>query len=214
MKLSTAFPWFLRLPGNNHGKPIGYLTGQNSPKSEVFCQENLTEFARKVENRTEITPYIMKLGENGSRMAALAAVVAAGMSGAPERAEAGEQIILATAGQTVRSVEDCKEARRAGELDRAGYRECKRVAQDATIEANKDIIAEQQRVLAALQERLAAYGLQLNSKAQILDEGGQVLAQIVAINGRLVMAEERIRAADARSAAAIESAKAFLEANS
>lgn len=209
MKFPSAFLWFLRLPGNNDGETICYLAGQKPPKSRVFCQENLTEFARRVENRADITPYIMKLGENGSRMAALAAVVAAGMSGAPERAEAGEQIVVATAGQTVMSAEECLAERRAGNMDRKQFRECKRSAADARINELDAEIAEQQRVLADLREQLAAYGLQLNSRAQILDEGGRVLAQIVAINGKLVLREE----AEARTVAALGRIKSFLEAN-
>ena len=209
MKFLSAFAWFLLSPGNNKRGSIGHPTGQNTPKSKVFCQESLTELTRRVENKADITLCNMAFGKIGTGLAALGAMAA--ITTVPEKASAEDiraaevvdPIVLATAGQTVRSVEECKAARRAGELDRAGFRECKRTAVGAEI-------AEQERVLADLREQLAQYGLRLNQQAQILDEGGRVLAQIVAINGKLILREE----SEARTVAALDRIKAFLEANS
>lgn len=70
--------------GSGHSLP----TGQVSLMSNFFCQENLTKPAFWVENRVNFLFQNMKLGENGGRMAAFGAALAAGLSGSPEQAEA------------------------------------------------------------------------------------------------------------------------------
>ncbi|SNZ20074.1 hypothetical protein [Cohaesibacter gelatinilyticus] len=59
-------------------------------------------------------------------------------------------------------------------------------------------IAEQERILDALDDEIRLLDLRLDEQAQILDEQGRVLAKIIAINGQLIV---RIQASKARIAA-------------
>lgn len=79
----------MRQDRKNRRKRLGLLTGQNAPKSNFFCQQNLTKPQILAENRNNYSPQNMKLGENGGRMAMLGGALAAGLAaGAPEQAEA------------------------------------------------------------------------------------------------------------------------------
>lgn len=165
----------------------------------------------------KLVPLCTALGRASTGLGALVLIAIIGAT--PKEAVAGDisPSVVAADGQLVRTVEGCKQARRRGELDRAGFRECKRTANAARIDGLDRAIARQQQVLAALRRQLSTVGMHLDAQAQVLDEGGRVLAQIVAINGKLILRDKaRADVAEAQAARAqnLEEIRAYLEANS
>lgn len=143
-----------------------------------------------------------KLGTLGRNLGVIAAAVT--LSGAPAEAqETNAPVVLASSEGVSTQVTDCvgfvKEQRAlAAETGIAMSRsEQKGLLLDCR---NGDLevrIAEQKRILAALDAEIQQIGLRIDENARIIDEQGRELAQIVAINGRLVI---RIQETDARIA--------------
>ena len=184
----------------NTQKPLGHPTGQNTPKSNFFCQQNLTKPSISLLNR-DTYPNFTQMGIN--KGAALGTMMMGALV-APE-ALAGDktgEIKLAAATTSTSQQVDCvayakQGATRAEKKDR--LKECRLGKLDSTI-------AEQERVIAALNEILAKQQLRIDELGVIRDANNQELARVVAINGKLLVQrqqlEQRIADANQRTAAA------------
>lgn len=201
----------MRQGRTNRCNPLGLLTGQNTPMSNLFCQENLTRRAISLENR-DTYKILFKMGKlDKSAMAALGMMGA--LATAPALAE-DQRPSIQLAGMTSGQVTDCvgfvKEQQalaadngvKMSRRDQVGLLdECR----SGQLEAR---IAEQEQILAALDEEIRQIQLRLDEKAQILDEQGRVLAKIITINGQLII---RAQAADQRIAAKLQEADKILQ---
>jgi len=182
-------------------KPISLLTGQNTPKSNFFCQESLTKWPKFLENRDEFKK-LSKMGKL-DKGAALGSMMLGALAVQPALAEEPKAEVFHVASNVSQQV-DCvayakKGATRADKKQRLS--DCRVGKLDAQI-------AEQERVLKALNEQLAALNLQIDENARILDEQGNELAQIVAINGQLVM---KIQQTDQQIAQKLQEAERILQ---
>ena len=196
----TTLP-IMRSSGKNTGMPIGHPTGQNAPKSNLFCQEYLTKSLKLLDNIAE-NLFSSIMGKFG-RLAGAVGIV--GALGAAEAA-AGEKPtnaeipipVTATVDDTGAQVTDCVAYVRA-ELDAQKAKGIAMSRKDQKLllldcrGGNLDTrIAEQEAILADIRARMAErltekYGITLDEDANVVDEFGKVLARVVAINGKLVL---------------------------
>lgn len=192
---------------------LSLLTGQNTPKSNLFCQENLTETDIFLENR-DTYKLLSKMGIDKGK--ALGAMMLGALAVEPALAE-DQRPSVQLAGYTNGQVTDCvafvKDQRTlAAEngvvMSRGDQKGLLIDCQNGELEAR---IAEQERILASLDEEIRQLGLQLDDQARILDEQGREIARVVSINNQLIL---RRQSAEARTMAALDRIERYLLENS
>lgn len=200
--------------------PIGYLTGQNTPVSNFFCQQNLTQNLFWVQNKDNY--FFQKMGNLGKLGNSLKVLAAATMlTGAAEAQETNDGVILAAATDTSALVEHCGEFAKQQRLTNKelGITMTRAEVGALLAECHSGALAkritEQNQILATLDEQIRQLDLRLDDQARILDENGQVIAHIVTINGQLIIriqnTENRIAETDARIAAKLREAERILQ---
>lgn len=192
---------------------LSLLTGQNTPKSNHFCQENLTETDISLENR-DTYKFLSKMGIDKGK--ALGAMMLGALAVEPALAEdqrPSVQLAGYTNGQVIDCVAFVKDQRTlAAEngvlMSRGDQKGLLIDCQNGELEAR---IAEQERILASLDEEIRQLGLQLDDQARILDEQGREIARVVSINNQLIL---RRQSAEARTMAALDRIERYLLENS
>ncbi len=199
-----------------------YCKNSQSPVMlfSVFCQESLTKFCHWVEN-IDNTLSLFKMAENslgnglseeaveetnsGKKLAnpkvamALAAGLTAMAPAGAALAEDNSAKVFQVASTTSQQV-DCKIMARnydgTGKEKMRVYSDCRNGVLDAQIAEQEKVIAEQVRILVALNEILSEQQMRIDEQGRILNDLGEELARIVSINGKLIVrrqqAESRI----------------------
>jgi uncharacterized coiled-coil protein SlyX len=133
--------------------------------------------------------------------------------GAPALADT-QRVSVQLAGMTNGQITDCvafvREQRRLAAENGVtmSRRDQKTLLHDCNNGQLEARIAEQERILAALDAEIRQFDLELDEQAQILDHQGRVLAKIIAVNGQLIM---RAQDADQRIAAKLQEAERILQ---
>ena len=196
----------------NRQKPLGHPTGQSSPKSNFFCQENLTKKIISLENR-DTYKFFSKMEINEGRLPAdeevgkttsgkkiaspkVAMALAGALAAATSPALAEDntsQIQLAAATSSTSQQVDCvafvKDQREIAadsgvKMSRKDQKSLLHQCRSGELQAR---IAEQKKILAEFDKEIEALNLRRNEQNQILDANGQAIAQIVAINDQWVI---------------------------
>ena len=199
--------------------PIGYLTGQNTPVSNFFCQQSLTENLFWVQNKDNYFSKKMgNLGKLGDGLKVLAAATM--LTGAAEAQETNGNIVLAAASDTSIQVRDCqtevkafREQLQAEGVDRSELKDRVRAEMATCRHGN---IATQEIEIARLDSEflemkawLQARGLDVNEAGHITDPQGRLLAVIEAETTELRESTAELR----ESTAELRESTAALRAN-
>lgn len=181
--------------GKNQGRAHSLQTGQLTPKSNFFCQQNLTKAPFSLENRDT---YKFSLFMENKKGAALGAMMLGALTAEPALAEdkSGKIQLAQVTGSISRQAEtatDCvafvKEQRDAAKdvgmsLSR---KEQKLLLLDCRGGKLESRIAEQEKVIAALNANIAAINLEIDENNQIIDADGRAIGQIIAIKDQWVI---------------------------
>lgn len=188
--------------------PIGHLTGHFTPVSNFFCQENLTENTFSVQNRDTHLSFLQMKGLK-SALAGIALVTSAESALAEDQKPAMQQV-----GQTTGQVENCgvfvKEQRELAKENEITMTRNDVITLLADCMGGKmqERIAEQERILAALDQEIREIGLSIDEKLQILDAKKRVLAKVIAVNGKLIIRAQEL---DQEIASALQKADEILQ---
>ena len=205
----------------NSQKPLGPHTGQNTLKSNFFCQLNLTKTSFSLLNRDTCITFsnMGKLDKSAAIGAGMLGILAAAPAMAEDKTG---QIQLAAATSGVSQQVDCKLLARnhegTGKEKMKVYSDCRNGVLQSENEALDVRITEQQRIIAALNQILSEQQLRIDELGAIRDANGQELARIVAINGKLLIRRQNAEIASAearaRSNAALDEAERYILENS
>ena len=198
----------LRQYRKNTQYPIVFLTGQYTPKSNFFCQENLTKSPKSLKNRDTYLS-LLKMGklDKLGRGLALAGALAAAEPALAEDQRPSVQLAGMTSGQVTDCVAFVKDqralaAQNGTPMSRTAAMTMLGQCENGELEK---IVAEQERIIAALREEIKTIQLEIDENGRIIAANGQAIAQIVAINGQLIIRrqalEEHISETEARIAA-------------
>ncbi len=197
--------------------PIVFLTGQNTLKSNLFCQENLTKSPKSLENRDTYLS-LLKMGklDKLGRGLALAGALAAAEPALAEDQRPSVQLAGMTSGQVTDCVAFVRDQRALAadngvQMSRSEQKGLLLDCQNGQLDAR---IAEQERIIAELDAAIAKLNLRIDEQARILDANGRAIAQIIAINNQLIIRkqlETQIAALDADTAAKLAEAERILQ---
>ncbi|SNZ20071.1 hypothetical protein [Cohaesibacter gelatinilyticus] len=207
----------MRQDRKKHRAPHSLLAGQNSLKSNLFCQENLTKTPISLENRDTYLS-LLKMGIDKGK--ALGAMMLGALAVDPALAEE-QQPSVQLAGMTSGQVTDCVAfvkqqralaAEHGNPMSRTAAMAMLGQCENGELEK---IIAEQQRVIAALRNEIKAIQLEIVENGQIIDANGRAIAKIVAINGQLIIRKQEldteIASSRARQDELVRQAEAILQ---
>ncbi len=181
----------------------------------VFCQESLTKLIYLVDNRVTYSSF-PTMGALNKLAGALALT---GALTASADAQEAENVALPFASEVSAQVIDCvgfvREQRDLAadtgiSLSRAEQKSLLHECRNGELTAR---IAEQERILDALDVAIMEINLRIDENARIIDENGQVIAHIITINGQWVIQrqlQEDIKASQARQQQMLDEAERIL----
>lgn len=143
-----------------------------------------------------------------------ALTLASAVAAAPVLAEEQNSPTVQLAAITNRQVTDCVGfVREQRDLARENNIEMSRADQRSLLhQCNRgelqERIAEQERIIAALNEQIEALHLRIDENGRLIDEQGRELARLISINGQLILRRQEVQA---DTAAMLDQAERILQ---